>query len=247
MVALLATGALALQIHMAARGGVSKRPRGGRGGGGRGRASGGNSAAARGVWQYEDTSWTDKAKPEKARAATGGRSRASKREALYDELREYAERFSPLLWAEWKAEQAALREQLLSWEPRRLAREGLLLQRLEAQRIDDLYGEPVLLLRPAAPPGTSPRLPQHRFGEGDMVALSEGDAPVLPAALLDDDSADGGAGGADGGGEWPVEGVVLQHTAGNIKVVCRALPEALAGRGRRRGPELCLTLSLIHI
>ena len=74
-----------------------------------------------------------------------------------------------------------------------------------------------------------------------MVALSEGDAPVLPAALLDDDSADGGAGGADGGGEWPVEGVVLQHTAGNIKVVCRALPEALAGRGRRRGPELCLT------
>ena len=241
MIALLATGALALQIHMAARGGVSKRPRGGRGGGGRGRASGGNSAAARGVWQYEDTSWTDKAKPEKTRAATGGRSRASKREALYDELREYAERFSPLLWAEWKAEQAALREQLLSWEPRRLAREGLLLQRLEAQRIDDLYGEPVLLLRPAAPPGTSPRLPQHRFGEGDMVALSEGDAPVLPAALLDDDSADGGAGGADGGGEWPVEGVVLQHTAGNIKVVCRALPEALAGRGRRRGPELCLT------
>ena len=34
---------------------------------------------------------------------------------------------------------------------------------------------------------------------------------------------------------------MLQHTAGNIKVVCRALPEALAGRGRRRGPELCLT------
>ena len=98
-----------------------------------GRPRGGARAAKSApVWQVAEQEWDHKA-VQPAAKATGGRSRAARRQGFYDGLRAYAEHWQPLLQAEWDGEQQLLREQLEQWPRARLAREGLLLSRLEAK------------------------------------------------------------------------------------------------------------------
>ena len=95
-----------------------------------GRPRGGARAAKSApVWQVAEQEWDHKA-VQPAAKATGGRSRAARRQGFYDGLRAYAEHWQPLLQAEWDGEQQLLREQLEQWPRARLAREGLLLSRL---------------------------------------------------------------------------------------------------------------------
>ena len=109
-----------------------------------GRPRGGARAAKSApVWQVAEQEWDHKA-VQPAAKATGGRSRAARRQNFYDGLRAYAEHWQPLLQAEWDGEQQLLREQLEQWPRARLAREGLLLSRLEAKVVDELFGDAVV-------------------------------------------------------------------------------------------------------
>ena len=123
-----------------------------------GQARDGRTAKGAPVWQVATREWDHKAVRPAAKP-TGGRSRASQRQSFYDELRVYAEHFQPLLQAEWDGEQALLREQLEQWPRARLAREGLLLGRLEAKVVDALYGDPVVRYRAARCVGLQLHLP----------------------------------------------------------------------------------------
>ena len=100
-----------------------------------GRSRDARAAKSAPVWQVATRKWDHKALQPAAKA-TGGRSRGSQRQSFYGDLRAYAEHYLPLLQAEWDGEQALLREQLEQWPRARLAREGLLLSRLEAKEVD---------------------------------------------------------------------------------------------------------------
>ena len=211
-----------------------------------GRPRGGARAAKSApVWQVAEQEWDHKA-VQPAAKATGGRSRAARRQGFYDGLRAYAEHWQPLLQAEWDGEQQLLREQLEQWPRARLAREGLLLSRLEAKVVDELFGDAVVQLGlPPSPAGGRAPLPYHRFAPGDMVALREGDAASLPASPRasprsmgegEEGEAVVAAGAGSEGSEGVVEGVLLQRTATALLVVLRELPPALAaGRGGSGG------------
>ena len=193
------------------------------------------------LWEYADEQWDYKVRPVKAGTQSGGRSRAASREAFYETLRTYSDRFGPLLQSEFEAEQEELRVMLQSWPTERLVREGWLLKRLSAKQLPDFYSSPRLQLSLQSAPDSARRpLPFHRFSAGDMVALAHGDTPMLPAEVAEasglpkDD-----ASGAARAGVEVVEGVVLERTATALQIVVRSLPAGVqsrrAGGGSRGG------------
>ena len=207
----------------------------------RGRAGRGRSAAKpsgdRAARVWETQAWSHKAAGRESRGSGGGgRSRAARRSAVYDALREYDSRWQSLLLSEWRSEQDLLREQLREWPERRLEREGWLLKDLEVMRLPDCFGEPVLKCSLRASRGgggggsLSPiraALPFHRFATGDVVTLCSGSTPRLPAWLEDRAPASQAAEGA-------IEGVVSQRTATALHIVVRQLPALLEPAAGRR-------------
>ena len=208
-------------------------------------SSSSRAAASSAPRVWEDTTWDFREEQSKSKRTSGGRSRAAKREKVYADLRSYADFFSPLLAAEWRAEQDALAAQIEQWPAERLQSEGWLLRKLQAQRlVRDFFGEPIVQLGLAPSGGDTerPPLPFHRFTVGDVVALNAGDEPSLPSSLQ------GGtpSAGDDADERVPIDGVVLQRTSTALQIVTRMLPPALTrAASSSRGPKtvgpFCLT------
>lgn len=214
------------------------------------------TAAAKGeprrVW--DDTSWSEKNRKDlpsdgDERARGSGRSRAAKRTELYSTLRSYSEHFAPLIAAEWRAEQEVIRSQLEQWPRSRLVSEGWVLMGLEARRLKrDFFGEPIVQLSLPPPAGrdTAPKLPFHRFTEGDVVSLCSGNEPTLPPSLGDASAAvEASSAGA------PAEtAVVLQRTSTQMLIVMQRVPEALvaaaSAHGARRQRVYPFCLACVH-
>ncbi|KAJ8599439.1 hypothetical protein CTAYLR_008004 [Chrysophaeum taylorii] len=112
--------------------------------------------------------------------AKRGRGRASKRvmEAQGEQL--YSSHLRGLLREERETEEAAAKERIERWSRRRLAELGLALLELEARKKGAFFGRPVARLRRS----DGEALPFHRFGTGDLVALSR-KAVVVEGAVLE--------------------------------------------------------------
>lgn len=207
---------------------------------GRGVARGRGRAPAARVWN-QGVAWDHKAKEVGSRDPSAtrrpGRSRASKRTAVYDRLRGYDEHWQKLILAEWEAEQTTLVQQIEKWPQQRLTCEGWLLTNLEAMQIDDYFGETVVKcsLRARAGSRNTERLsrvplPFHRFAPGDVVSLCKGERPLLPAWMRQSDEPTRGQELGEA-----IDGVILQRTTTALHVIVRQLPVDLEGvpTGRR--------------
>ena len=124
-------------------------------------------------------------------ALSATRSRAAKQEARAQASLGYAAHFERLIALERAEQVAAMEERLVSESPAALAKSGLCLQGLEARRGGSLFKDVVVRLQlPSARGGKLGKLPRHRFGPGDVVALTRGrDASPLAADAITSEAA----------------------------------------------------------
>ena len=135
-----------------------------------------------------------------------GRHGEYERGAVLRKVTSYRDHLLKMIDLELEHEMEVLTDRLKNWSKQRLTSTGTALFDLEARTAGWMFSERIIALR-----NRGSRLPEHRFGHGDMVIISR----------------------ARPWGEKVIEGVVLDRSNSRIRIVTKDKPSDLRKGGWR--------------